>query len=63
MALQSSSPEDLIVIDSDYKDKIDIRRRVIAEIPSTVMGTVRTPASKAVVDELYAYLMDYLPAR
>ncbi|CAK7227593.1 hypothetical protein SBRCBS47491_006623 [Sporothrix bragantina] len=63
MALQSSSPEDLIVIDSNYKERIEIRRRVMDENPSIVMGTVGTPASKAVVDELYSYLMDYLPAR
>ncbi|CAK7219885.1 hypothetical protein SCUCBS95973_003972 [Sporothrix curviconia] len=63
MALQSSSPGDLIVIDNNYKERIDIRRQVMTENPSTVMGTMGTPVSKAAVDELYAYLVNYLPAR
>lgn len=73
MALQSSSPEDLIVLDSNYKGRIEKRRGVIANNPETAMGTVPIgggdgkaplPAAKAAVDELYNYLIaSYLPAR
>ena len=63
MALQSSSSENLIVIDKNYKQMINTRRRVMAENTSTVMGTTGTPASKAAVAELYAYMVAYLPAR
>lgn len=74
-ALQSSSPEDLIVLDRNYRDRMDLRRNVIATHPATVMGVVPSadgggpsdqpsPQAKAAVDELYAYLMGtYLPAR
>ncbi|EFW99695.1 hypothetical protein CMQ_13 [Grosmannia clavigera kw1407] len=72
MALQSSVPEDLIVLDRNYRDRIDIRRAVIVAHPKTVMGIIPSPDSpsdpspkaKAAVDELYEYLMgSYLPAR
>ncbi|EPE06877.1 hrq family protein 2 [Ophiostoma piceae UAMH 11346] len=71
MALQSTSPDDLIVIDQDYKDRIELRRDVIANNKDTIMGVLYeddgfTPqaASKDVVDEIYEYLMSsYLPAR
>ncbi|KIH91973.1 hypothetical protein SPBR_01805 [Sporothrix brasiliensis 5110] len=63
MALQSSLPEDLIVLDSNYRARIETRRRLMESNPNIVMGTIGTPGAKAAVDELYAYLMDYLPAR
>lgn len=63
MALQSSSPDDLIVMDRNYKERVTLRRRVMAENPSTVLGTDGTAAAKDAVDELYAHLIDYLPAR
>jgi hypothetical protein len=63
MALQSSSPEDLIVLDNNYRERIETRRKVMDGNPDTVMGTMGTAGAKAAVDELYTYLMDYLPAR
>lgn len=63
MALQSSSPENLIVLDNNYKERIEIRRKVMSGNSDTVMGTTGTPSAKAAVDELYTYLMDYLPVR
>lgn len=63
MALQSSSPEDLILMDHNYLERIETRSKVMDGNPDTVMGTIGTPGAKAAVDELYAYLMDYLPKR
>lgn len=63
MALQSSSPEDLILMDHNYLERIETRSKVMDSNPDTVMGTIGTPGAKAAVDDLYAYLMDYLPRR
>ena len=59
------------MIDQDYKDRIELRRDVIANNKDTIMGVLYeddgvTPqaASRDVVDEIYIYLMSsYLPAR
>ncbi len=69
--MQSTLPEDLIVLDGDYKDKIETRRRVLATNPDCTMGVLQSdngtgpePSAKAALDELYCYLMDsYLPGR
>ncbi|KAH8881324.1 hypothetical protein GQ53DRAFT_702566 [Thozetella sp. PMI_491] len=62
MALQSSSPSDLIIMDTNYEERILYRRGVIADNPKIAMGTI--PEGRDAVDELYTYLMrDYLPAR
>ncbi|OAA53915.1 hypothetical protein SPI_09122 [Niveomyces insectorum RCEF 264] len=71
LALQSTTPEDLIVLDRNYKDRVLLRRALIAEHAATVLGVTgseETPdpaaPAKAAVDELYRYLMaSYLPAR
>ncbi|KUI60946.1 hypothetical protein VP1G_08135 [Cytospora mali] len=62
MALQNSSPADLIVMDRNYKDHILERRQLMIDHPSIVVGA--TPRGKAAVQEMYAYLLsEYLPKR
>ncbi|ROV96574.1 hypothetical protein VMCG_07838 [Cytospora schulzeri] len=62
MALQNSSPSDLIVMDRNYKDHILERRQLMVQHPTIVVGAI--PQGKAAVQELYTYLMsDYLPKR
>lgn len=62
MALQNSSPSELIVMDCNYKDHILDRRQLMKQHPDIVVGAI--PQGKAAVKELYTYLMsDYLPKR
>ncbi|KAK0713966.1 hypothetical protein B0T26DRAFT_650927 [Lasiosphaeria miniovina] len=62
MALQSSTPSDLIVIDRTYLEGITERRRIIAENAATVLGAI--PQGHGAVMETYTYLLgEYLPAR
>ncbi|KAK1770205.1 hypothetical protein QBC33DRAFT_530410 [Phialemonium atrogriseum] len=62
MALQSNAPSDLIIIDSNYKDRVLERRDTMRIHESTVMGA--TPPGCDAVQELYSFLVgDYLPAR
>ncbi|KAJ9139205.1 DUF3445 domain-containing protein [Pleurostoma richardsiae] len=62
MAIQNSSPSDLITMDSNYKDRVEYRRDIIAKHPKIVHGHV--PAGVEHVQELYEYMLgDYLPKR
>lgn len=62
IALQNSSPAELIVMDRNYHDRVLERRGLIADLPATVVGAI--PQGKAAVDELYSYLItQYLPHR
>ncbi|KHO01559.1 uncharacterized protein MAM_00560 [Metarhizium album ARSEF 1941] len=62
MALQQDTPSNLITIDSDYLDRVTLRRSLIDEKGHAVHGCL--PRGKEAVTELYAYLLrDYLPAR
>ncbi|SPQ26374.1 9ac65be4-98c9-47fc-87de-6291443aceb4 [Thermothielavioides terrestris] len=62
MAIQNSNPSDLIVMDSNYLDRVTARRALIAEHTSAVHGAI--PSGHAPVAELYSYLLGtYLPAR
>lgn len=61
MALQSDTPSDLITIDRDYLDRVMLRKSLIEKHPATVHGC--TEHGGAAVEELYTYLMEYLPTR
>ncbi|KAK7730601.1 hypothetical protein SLS53_008991 [Cytospora paraplurivora] len=62
MALQNSAPSDLIVMDRNYRDRIQERRQLMIQYPSIVVGAI--PQGKAAVQEFYSYLMsNYLPNR
>ncbi|EOO02286.1 hypothetical protein UCRPA7_2174 [Phaeoacremonium minimum UCRPA7] len=62
MALQSTAPSDLIVMDYNYKERVLGRRELIAEHTSTVSGFI--PMGVSAVEEAYSYLLtDYLPVR
>ncbi|KAL2264162.1 hypothetical protein VTK26DRAFT_1280 [Humicola hyalothermophila] len=62
MALQASTPSELIAIDNNYLARVTDRRRILAEHSPTVLGV--TPPGHAPIRELYAYLLGtYLPAR
>lgn len=61
-ALQSDEPSDLILIDSQYQDRVEERRSIIENHSSVVIGAI--PEGNAIVQELYAYLLqEYLPKR
>lgn len=62
LAIQGSTPSDLITIDSNYLSRITARRELIASHPSTVHGAI--PSGHAPVLETYTYLLGtYLPTR
>ena len=61
MALQSDTPSDLITIDRDYLDRVVLRKSLIEKHPATVHGC--TEHGGPAVEELYTYLMGYLPTR
>ncbi|KAL2179347.1 uncharacterized protein P884DRAFT_238527 [Thermothelomyces heterothallicus CBS 202.75] len=62
MALQNSTPADLIVMDRNYHDRVMSRRKLIDERQSAVMGAI--PSGYTAVRELYSYLLGtYLPRR
>lgn len=61
-ALQNSSPQELIVMDRNYHDRVLERRQLITQHPKIVVGAI--PSGKDAVNELYSQLMaDYLPNR
>ncbi|EAQ83097.1 hypothetical protein CHGG_10915 [Chaetomium globosum CBS 148.51] len=63
MALQTSTPSSLILLDTNYLTRITARRALLTTHPRTVLGVLR-PAGHAPVHELYTYLLGtYLPAR
>lgn len=60
MAVQNSTPADLILMDRNYKNHVLERRQLMVDHPSIVVGAI--PQGKAAVDELYSFLItDYLP--
>lgn len=61
-ALQASAPSELILMDSNYFDRVMDRSRIMKEHQSIIMGAI--PAGHDAVDELYTFLItDYLPNR
>ncbi|RYP58911.1 hypothetical protein DL770_010327 [Monosporascus sp. CRB-9-2] len=62
MALRSTTPSDLIVIDTNYLSRIQQRKRIMAEYKPHVLGCI--PEGIGPVHEVYSYILgDYLPAR
>ncbi|KAF6838338.1 hypothetical protein CPLU01_02450 [Colletotrichum plurivorum] len=62
MAIQASPPDELIIIDSNYLDRVTERRDVIKQHGSVVLGAV--PEGIAALHEVWTYLLsDYLPKR
>lgn len=62
MAVQNSTPADLIVMDHNYEDRVLERRQLMTQNPTIVLGAI--PQAKASVEELYAFLLSqYLPQR
>ncbi|KAL6872730.1 hypothetical protein J3F83DRAFT_730827 [Trichoderma novae-zelandiae] len=62
MALQADSPSDLITIDSQYLDRVSLRRQLIAKHGDMVHACL--PSGVDAVRELHQFLIrDYLPTR
>ncbi|OPB43387.1 hypothetical protein A0O28_0105780 [Trichoderma guizhouense] len=62
MALQADSPSELITIDSEYLDRVSLRRQIIAQHGDMVHACL--PAGIEAVRELHQFLLrDYLPTR
>ncbi|KAK8082637.1 hypothetical protein PG996_001418 [Apiospora saccharicola] len=61
MALRSSTPSDLITIDSNYLSRIELRRGLIRDHPHHVVGSL--PSGADAVRETYSYIRDFLLAR
>ncbi|KAL0938300.1 uncharacterized protein CTRU02_204910 [Colletotrichum truncatum] len=60
--IQASSPEELIIMDSNYLDRVTERRETIKQHTSTVLGAV--PEGIPAIHEVWTYLLaEYLPAR
>ncbi|KAL1838805.1 hypothetical protein VTJ49DRAFT_2198 [Mycothermus thermophilus] len=64
MAIQASTPSNLITIDRNYLDRVTSRRRLIAAHGPAVVGVLPTARAVQAVRDLYAYLLGfYLPRR
>ncbi|KXH67427.1 hypothetical protein CSAL01_02549 [Colletotrichum salicis] len=62
MAIQASPPEDLIIIDNNYLDRVTERRQLLEKHTSTVAGAV--PEGIPALHETWTYLLsEYLPKR
>ncbi|OBT88366.1 hypothetical protein VE02_02348 [Pseudogymnoascus sp. 03VT05] len=62
MALEKTDANNLIVMDKNYLDRVTLRRKCIAEYPTTVIGHLE--GSRPAVKELYEFLTDgLLPVR
>jgi hypothetical protein len=60
--LQADTPSDLIIIDSQYRDRVLERRATLRDHSQHAVGAV--PEGHGAVDELYTYMLqDYLPVR
>lgn len=60
--LRSDTPSDLIIIDKNYKDRVEMRRAIIEAQGRVVHGCI--PSGEAAVRETYEYLVGtYLPTR
>lgn len=62
MAVQNSTPADLIVMDHNYASRVLERQQLMVQHPDIVLGAIA--GGKAAVEELYSFLLtDYLPQR
>lgn len=63
IALETTSPSDLIPMDSTYLDRIDLRKRLMKTDLEEIIQSGSTSAHPA-IDELYSWLVGtYLPSR
>ncbi|KAK8050122.1 hypothetical protein PG994_011852 [Apiospora phragmitis] len=60
MALRSSTPSDLIAIDSNYLSRIQLRQGLIRDHAHHVVGSL--PSGADAVRETYSYIQDFLLA-
>ncbi|EEP82556.1 predicted protein [Uncinocarpus reesii 1704] len=70
MALENLDPSELIPMDNTYKERIDLRRRLLKEHRDVVLGVNKDksgeedPRTRAAVSELYEFVLGtYLPTR
>ncbi|KAK7744786.1 hypothetical protein SLS62_010019 [Diatrype stigma] len=62
MALKSTMPSELIIMDTNYLERLKERERIMAEHAPHVLGCI--PEGVEAVREVYSYILrDYLPAR
>ncbi|OHW91827.1 DUF3445 domain-containing protein [Colletotrichum incanum] len=62
MAIQASPPEDLIIVDNNYLDRVTNRRQILKENISKVAGAL--PEGIPALHETWTYLLsEYLPKR
>ncbi|KAK8088508.1 hypothetical protein PG997_003469 [Apiospora hydei] len=61
MAVRSSTPSDLIAIDSNYLSRIQLRQDLIRDHADHVVGSL--PSGADAVRETYTYLQDFLLSR
>lgn len=62
IALKADTPSELITVDTDYFDRVSLRRQIISQHGALVHGCL--PAGVEAVNELYQFLLkDYLPTR
>ncbi|KAK7950874.1 uncharacterized protein PG986_006602 [Apiospora aurea] len=61
MALRSSTPSDLIAMDSNYFSRIQLRQDLIRDHADHVVGSL--PSGADAVRETYTYLQDFLLSR
>ena len=63
IALENTSPSDLILMDSTYLDRLDLRKRLIASDLEVIIQPGSASAHPA-IDDLYSWLVGtYLPSR
>ncbi|KAL1301745.1 hypothetical protein AAFC00_005947 [Neodothiora populina] len=61
MALENLEIDELVQVDKTYKSRVQLRRQILAEHPST---SEYRPGSEAAIQELYTWMMTiYLPRR
>ncbi|KAL2268231.1 hypothetical protein VTJ83DRAFT_3077 [Remersonia thermophila] len=64
MAIQATTPSELIAVDRNYLDRVTSRRRLISVHGPAVAGLLPTARAARAVGDLYAYLLGhYLPRR
>ncbi|KAK4241195.1 hypothetical protein C8A03DRAFT_12527 [Achaetomium macrosporum] len=62
MAIQATTPSELILMDSNYLSRVTARRQIVWKHTSAVHGAI--PSGHAPIRELYSYLLgSYLPTR
>lgn len=64
MALETLDPNELLLMDKNYHDRINHRRRILKEYPSIALRINKDTRIRPAVSELYTFLTGtYLPSR